>query len=120
MTTYLLAIDGGSQSTKVSVVDETGAVHAAAQAPLRPYQLGTDSQATHPDDDLWDTLVLAARQALATFAGDPAEIVAVGLCSIRFCRAMVDSDGRLASPCSAGWTRGSRSRSVRWTQPSSW
>ena len=75
VTTYLLAIDGGSQSTKVSVVDETGAVHAAAQAPLRPYQLGADGQATHPDDDLWDTLALAARQALAAFAGDPAEIV---------------------------------------------
>ena len=98
MTTYLLAIDGGSQSTKVSVVDETGAVHAAAQAPLRPYQLGTDGQATHPDDDLWDTLALAARQALAAFAGDPAEIVAVGLCSIRFCRVMVGADGRLAEP----------------------
>ena len=98
MTTYLLAIDGGSQSTKVSVVDETGVVHASAQAPLRPYQLGTDGQATHPDDDLWDTLALAARQALAAFAGDPAEIVAVGLCSIRFCRAMVGADGRLAEP----------------------
>lgn len=98
MTTYLLAIDGGSQSTKVSVVDETGTVHAAAQAALRPYELGPDGRAVHPDDDLWDTLVLASRQVLAAFAGDPGQITAIGLCGIRFCRALVGADGRLTEP----------------------
>jgi sugar (pentulose or hexulose) kinase len=98
VTTYLLAVDGGSQSTKVSVVDETGTVHATAQVPLRPYELGPDGRAVHPGDDLWDTLVRASRQALAAFAGDPAEIVAVGLCGIRFCRALVGADGRLTEP----------------------
>jgi xylulokinase len=98
VTTYLLAIDGGSQSTKVSVVDETGAVHATAQAALRAYELGPDGRAIHPGDDLWDTLVRASREALAAFAGDPAELVAVGLCGIRFCRALVRTDGRLAEP----------------------
>lgn len=98
MTTYLLAIDGGSQSTKVSVFDEQGTVHASAQVELRPYELGPDGRAVHPDDDLWDSLVRASRRALALFPGDPADIVAVGLCGIRFCRAMVGADGRLVEP----------------------
>lgn len=98
MTTYLLAVDGGSQSTKVSVVDETGVVHSAAQVALRPYELGPGGRAVHPDDDLWDTLARAAREALASFAGDPADVVAVGLCGIRFCRALVGADGRLTEP----------------------
>lgn len=98
MTTYLLAIDGGSQSTKVSIVDETGVVHAVGQAPLRPYDLGPGGRAVHPGDDLWDTLVSAAREALASFPGDSADIEAVGLCGIRFCRALVGTDGRLTEP----------------------
>ncbi|WP_380167872.1 FGGY-family carbohydrate kinase [Jannaschia sp. R86511] len=98
MTAYLLAVDGGSQSTKVSVVDTAGRVHATAQVPLRPYELGPGGRAVHPDDDLWDSLVLACRRALAAFDGDPGDLVAVGLCGIRFCRALLRADGRLAEP----------------------
>ena len=57
-----LAIDSGSQSTKVSVVDEAGTVHASAAAPLRPYELGPGGRAVHPDDDLWDALAVAAAR----------------------------------------------------------
>ncbi|CAI9401631.1 FGGY-family carbohydrate kinase [Nocardioides sp. T2.26MG-1] len=101
MTDLFLAIDGGSQSTKVSVIDQLGVVHASASVPLRPYELGPNGRAVHPDDDLWDTLVGAARAALASFAaagGETSGIVAVGLCGIRFCRALVGSDGRLVEP----------------------
>lgn len=65
---------------------------------LRPYELGPDGRAVHPDDDLWDTLTQATRSALASFDGDPSDIVAVGLCGIRFCRALVGEDGRLVEP----------------------
>lgn len=98
MTAYFLAIDGGSASTKVSVVDELGVVHASGRAPLRHYSLGPDGEAVHPDDDLWDTLCSAAREALAGFAGDRDAIVAVGLCGIRSCRALLDADGHLTEP----------------------
>ncbi|MGN6250747.1 MAG: FGGY-family carbohydrate kinase [Marmoricola sp.] len=101
MTELFLAIDGGSQSTKVSVVDELGAVHAAASVPLRPYELGPHGRAVHPDDDLWDTLVAATRAALGAFTdrgGDLRQVVAVGLCGIRFCRALLGEDGRLVEP----------------------
>lgn len=95
MRTYLLAIDGGSQSTKVSVVDDRGEVHASGQQVLRAYTVGPHGRAVHPDDDLWDSLRGAARQALDAFTGDPRAIVAVGLCGIRSCRALMDEDGRL-------------------------
>lgn len=98
MTRYLLAIDGGSQSTKVSVVDEAGRVHAEAQVALRPYSLGPNGVAVHPDDDLWDSLAQASRTALARFPGPTGDIVAVGLCGIRFCRALIDAGGRLTEP----------------------
>lgn len=98
MTAYFLAVDGGSQSAKVSVIDAVGTVHASGQAALQPYELGPDGRAVHPGDDLWDTLAEASRQALASFAGDPGDIVAVGLCGIRFCRAMVDASGHLTEP----------------------
>lgn len=101
MTDLFLAIDGGSQSSKVSVVDSHGEVRASAAVPLRPYALGEGGRAVHPDDDLWDSLVTASREALRRFAaggGDPSAIVAVGLCGIRFCRALVGADGRLVEP----------------------
>jgi len=105
----LLAVDGGSQSTKVTVVDAAGSVRASARVPLRPYELGPGGRAVHPDDDLWDSLVRACRAALddlragggAAGGGDPVEIGeigAIGLCGIRFCRALLDAEGRLTEP----------------------
>ena len=94
----LLAIDSGSQSTKVSVVDESGAVHATARERLRPYELGPGGRAVHPDDDLWDALCVATRAALASYDGAAGDVVAVGLCGIRFCRALLDAAGRLTEP----------------------
>ena len=97
----VVAIDGGSQSTKVSVIDAEGAVLASAATTLRPYLLGPEGRAVHPDDDLWDSLAIACREALGRFAaggGDLGRIVAVGLCGIRFCRALLDAEGRLVEP----------------------
>lgn len=98
MSAYFLAIDGGSQSTKVSVIDDQGHEHASGRQPLRPYETGPHGRAVHPDDDLWDSLGAATRQALDAFAGDPSLIVAVGLCGIRSCRALMDEHGQLTEP----------------------
>lgn len=95
---YLLAIDNGSQSTKVSIVDERGGVRASAQQRLRPYVTTTSGHAVHPQDDLWDSIRTTSRQALARFEGDWRQIVGVGLCTIRFCRALLDADGLLVEP----------------------
>ncbi len=98
----ILAIDGGSQSTKVTIFDADGAIWAQGRASLRSYVLTSDGRAVHPDDDLWDSLCVASRAALAnlesTQAGSRADIVAIGLCSIRYCRALIDASGRLTEP----------------------
>lgn len=98
MTRYLVGIDNGSQSSKVTVFDERGGVVAEGRVPLRPNHTPTPGVVEHPDDDLWDSVAAACRQAMAAFDGDPADIVGVGLCSIRFCRAVLRADGSLAQP----------------------
>lgn len=95
---YVVAIDNGSQSTKVSIVDARGMLHASARVALRPYVSPGSGRWEHPDDDIWDSIVTALRQALAEFSGDPADIRGVGLCTIRFCRAVLREDGALAQP----------------------
>ena len=98
MRPYLLAIDNGSQSTKVTIFDSRGGAHAAASRRLEPYDTSVPGHAVHPGDDIWDSIQGACRDAMARFSGDPADIVAVGLCTIRFCRALLAADGSLAEP----------------------
>ncbi len=95
---FVVAIDNGSQSTKVLIVDGRGVVHARARVPLRPYASPAPGRWEHPDDDLWDSIVGAVRLAMADFDGDPAAIRGIGLCTIRFCRAVLRADGTLAQP----------------------
>ena len=98
MTPYLLAIDNGSQSSKVTIFDSRGHALASASRRLEPYDTSVPGHAVHPGDDIWDSIRAACRDALARFPGDPADIVAVGLCTIRFCRALLAEDGGLAEP----------------------
>jgi sugar (pentulose or hexulose) kinase len=95
---YLIGIDNGSQSTKVSVFDEHGAVVCEGRQALRPNDTPRPGVVEHPDDDLWFSIGEASRRAMAAFPGDLSAIVGVGLCTIRFCRALLRADGTLASP----------------------
>ncbi|MDR1431362.1 MAG: sugar kinase [Propionibacteriaceae bacterium] len=98
MSKYLIGIDNGSQSSKVVIFDLEGRVAALGRQALRPNDTPRPGVVEHPGDDLWDSICAASKRALAAFRGDPAEIVGAGLCTIRFCRAMVRADGRLAQP----------------------
>lgn len=95
---YFIGIDNGSQSSKVTVFDEHGRAVSEGRAALRPYATPRPGVVEHPDDDLWTSIGEASRAALAGFGGDPSEIVGVGLCTIRFCRAVLRADGTLAQP----------------------
>ncbi|MDR1545340.1 MAG: sugar kinase [Deltaproteobacteria bacterium] len=95
---YLIGIDGGSQSTKVIVFDQDGRVAAAGREPLKPLRLPREGVAEHPDDDLWDSLRAACRQALAAFPGRLSDLAGVGLCTIRCCRVLLKEDLSLAQP----------------------
>jgi xylulokinase len=98
MTPYLLAIDNGSQSTKVTIFDPRGRAVASARRRLRPYDTAVPGQAIHPGDDIWESIQDACRAAMDQFPGNPADIAAVGLCTIRFCRALLAADGSLTEP----------------------
>lgn len=95
---YLVGIDNGSQSSKVTIFDEQGQVVSWAAVPLQPLQTPAPGLAEHPGDDLWESIGEACRRAMAEFPGVPEEIVGVGLCTIRFCRALLRQDGTLAHP----------------------
>ena len=95
---YLIGIDGGTQSSKVAVYDITGTVVAEAREPLRPMERPRHGVAVHPDDDLWVSIAAASRRALDAFPGELDEIVGVGLCTIRCCKAFLRADGSLVEP----------------------
>ncbi|MGW5861380.1 FGGY-family carbohydrate kinase [Streptomyces sp. NPDC055239] len=95
---YFIGIDNGSQSSKVTVFDAHGRAVSEGHAALRPYDTPRPGVVEHPDDDLWTSIGEASRAAMAAFGGDPADIAGVGLCTIRFCRAILKADGTLAQP----------------------
>ena len=95
---YIIGIDGGSQSTKIAIYDLQGSIVSKSVEPLRPTHLAPQGVVEHSDDDLWDTLCAASTRAMAALEGDPGDIIGVGLCTIRFCRCLLRSDGTLAQP----------------------
>lgn len=98
MSRYLIGIDNGSQSSKVTIFDEHGTAVSEGRVPLAPSDLPRPGVVEHPGDDVWDSIAEACRIAMRGFPGDPDDIVGVGLCTIRFCRALLRADGSLAQP----------------------
>lgn len=97
-TKYILAIDGGTQSTKVVIFDTEGTEYCSTTVKLKPMILNNHGKAEHPDDDLWTSLIEACQGVLKKFQGNVNDIIGVGLGSIRCCRALVKEDGDLAAP----------------------
>jgi len=95
---YLIGVDSGSQSTKVTIFNQRGNVVCTASEGLRPMQTRKPGYVEHPDDDLWDSLKIVLQKVMKEFKGNPKDIVGVGLCSIRCCRVFMKSDGTLAVP----------------------
>jgi sugar (pentulose or hexulose) kinase len=95
---YILAVDGGTQSTKLVIFDLAGKVVCQEQEVLRPTQAPQTGYVEHPGDDLWDSLVIASRQLFSRFTGAKEDIIGVGLCTIRACRVFLKADGSLAYP----------------------
>lgn len=95
---YLIGVDCGTQSAKVVVYDAAGNAVARGQHALQPMSRPSHGVAIHPDDDLWESIAAASRQALAAFTGDVSEILGVGLCPIRCCKAFLRADGSLVEP----------------------
>ncbi|MGY0398671.1 MAG: FGGY-family carbohydrate kinase [Ostreibacterium sp.] len=97
-TSYLISIDAGSQSAKVSIFDTQGHVVSSASERLSAMHLAEGGIVEHPNDDIWQAIISACQKAMQGFKGDHADIVGVGLCTIRFCRALLKVDGTLSQP----------------------
>lgn len=95
---YFVGVDSGSQSTKVSIINQRGEVVCSATQVLKPMISRNEGWVEHPGDDLWDSLASASRKLFETFTGNTADIVGIGLCSIRCCRVFLKPDGSLAAP----------------------
>lgn len=95
---YIIGIDEGSQSAKVTIFDVKGHIVCEDRAPLRPYDLPRPGYVEHPDDDWWDAICAGAKKCMAKFQGNVEDIIGIGLCTIRCCRAYLKKDGSLAQP----------------------
>ena len=113
---YLLGIDEGSQSCKMTIYDTAGNIVCRVSEPLAPMTLAAEGVAEHPGDDLWDKLCKTAKRLMREFDGDPGDITAAGLCTIRFCRALMNDNGTLAQPVMS-WMDARVSRPHEWTNP---
>ena len=95
---YLIGIDEGSQSAKITIFDTRGNIVCEGKEPLKPYDLPRPGYVEHPGDDWWDAICKAGRKCMAKFQGDVKDILGIGLCTIRCCRAYLKADGSLAQP----------------------
>ncbi|MCG8688021.1 MAG: sugar kinase [Desulfobacterales bacterium] len=99
---YLMGADVGTQSAKVLIFTLEGEIVCQGCHPLKKLAIPAPLLAEHPEDDIWDALTKAFRQAMKQFVNelnlDPVDIQAMGLCVIRCCRALLKKDGSLAYP----------------------
>ncbi len=95
---YIIGIDGGTQSSKVVIFDLKGNIICEGKEDLKPMHLPRQGIVEHPDDDLWESLIKASKKAMKNFPGQKEEIIGLGLCTIRCCRALLKEDGTLAAP----------------------
>lgn len=95
---YLIGIDEGSQSAKITIFDVKGNIICEGREPLKPYDLPRPGYVEHPGDDWWEAICKAGKKCMAKFQGDVKDILGIGLCTIRCCRAYLKEDGSLAQP----------------------
>jgi len=95
---YIMGIDNGSQSTKVSIFDFKGKEVAFGSCKLRDNLTPEPGVVIHPEDDLWDSVKMGIKNCLENFDGNNNDIIGIGLCTIRFCRVLLKKDGTLAYP----------------------
>lgn len=93
---YIVSIDQGTQSTKISIFDFEGHEIISAKRPLADMITAPGIAEQH--EDIYESVVSTMQDLMAKFTGDPKEIIGIGLGSIRFDRVMMKKDGTLAEP----------------------
>lgn len=95
---FVIGIDGGTQSSKVSIFDLDGGLVCSGSKRLRPMNMPKPGVAEHPEDDVWDSIAIACKRAMEVFPYQHDSILAVGVCTIRCCQVALTEQGKLASP----------------------
>lgn len=99
---YLMGVDLGTQSAKVVIADLDGRIVCTGSQPLRKLSIPAPQLAEHPGDDLWEALKTASRKVMEQFrndhGGNARDILSMGICIIRCCRALLKQNGELAHP----------------------
>lgn len=95
---YVIGIDNGTQSTKVTIFDLDGNEISYGSCKLQETVSPKKGYVLHPDEDLWDSVKIALKRSLESFKGDRKSILAIGLCTIRSCRVLLKEDMTLAYP----------------------
>ncbi len=82
MAKYVLALDQGTTSSRAIVFDHTGAICASAQQEFQQFypQAGW---VEHNPEEIWQTQIATARQALARAGLGPGDIAAIGITNQR-------------------------------------
>jgi glycerol kinase len=81
-TTYLLALDQGTTSSRAIVFREDGAIHSVAQQEF-PQHFPQPGWVEHDPEDLWQSQLATARRALAEGGLTPGDIRAIGITNQR-------------------------------------
>ncbi len=76
---YCIGIDSGTQSTRVMMFDLSGNFVCGSTVKHKPLIHGQDGGIYMDEENLWTSLCAAARDMMAQFDGDPADILGVGL-----------------------------------------
>jgi glycerol kinase len=108
---YLLAIDQGTSSSRMLVLDEAANIVASAQQEFRQHY-PRPGWVEHDPEEIWESVCSVSRRALADSGIDAAAIVALGITNQRettvvwhrdsgkpVCNAIVWQDRRTAKRC---------------------
>ncbi len=97
MPPYLLAIDLGTSSTKVILVDLNGNIAGRSESEY-PIQRPHIGYAEQDPDDWWKGVTSAVRRAVSKLPSGPINIAVIGLCGQMHGTVLLDASGRLVAP----------------------
>jgi len=82
MAAFILAIDQGTTSSRAIVFNESSAVVAVAQQEFKQYY-PHDGWVEHDPEEIWDSTLLVARQAIESAGIEAKQIAAIGITNQR-------------------------------------
>src|SRR6202046_4721351 len=82
VTSYVLAIDQGTTSTRAILFRADTSIAAVAQQKFQQY-FPADGQVEHEPEDLWTTTIATCRDAMRTAGASARDISAIGITNQR-------------------------------------